>query len=51
VKYLIVRGLELACVLTHPLQRLPVTGNYARCWFAAWSCDLDERWDTGAWAP
>lgn len=49
VRYLIVRGLEWACVLTHPLRYVPVVRYYTRCWLANWSGDLEDRWETGAW--
>lgn len=45
----IVRGLAMACTLTHPLQRVPVVRNYAWCALAHWSSDLEDRWQTGAW--
>lgn len=48
-RYAIVKGLELACALTHPLQRMPVVRNYARCVLAHWSGELEDRWETGAW--
>jgi hypothetical protein len=49
LKWLIVRGLEVACCLTHPLQRLPWVNWYASCWLATWSGHLEDRWETGAW--
>lgn len=48
-QFAIVKGLEVACTWTHPLQRLPIIGNYAYCALAGWSGDLEDRWETGAW--
>lgn len=49
LKYCLVKGLAWACELTHPLQFLPVTRNYAYCMLAGWSASLEDRWETGAW--